>query len=93
MTADKHSSRHGNSVEPPHWIERPENVRKIVIALYAVCAFLLAIDIWVHKHGPFKIEHLWGFYGIYGFIGCVFLVLAAKVLRVFLMRGEDYYDR
>lgn len=95
MTGDKNPHGHGDNVnrEPPHWVERPENVRRIVVAIYAVCAFLLLIDHWIHKHGPFAIEHWWGFYGIYGFIGCVFLVLAAKAMRIFLMRGEDYYDR
>ena len=76
-----------------HWLEQPATVQKIVYALYAVCAVLLLVDPLVHKHGPFAIEHLWGFYGIYGFVGCVFLVLAAKALRVVLMRSEDYYDR
>lgn len=100
MTGDSHTEGlgHGggkreNAGEAPRWVEQPANVKKIVIALYAVCALLLAIDVWIHKHGPFAIEHLWGFYGIYGFVGCVFLVLAAKVMRIVLMRGEDYYDR
>ena len=44
-------------------------------------------------HGPFKIEHVFGFYGLLGFIACVVLVLAAKQLRKVLMRPEDYYDR
>ncbi len=86
---------------PPHalenererWLDDRRNVDKIVYALYAVCAVLLLVDPLVHKHGPFAIEHWWGFYGIYGFVGCVFLVLAAKVLRLIVMRPEDYYDR
>ena len=52
----------------------------------------MLIDPFIHKHGPFAIEHWWGFYGIYGFVGCVFLVLAAKELRKLVMRREDYYD-
>ncbi len=78
-----------------YWLDRPENVTKIVWAVYVICAFLVAIDFMVEKHGegPFKIEHWYGFYGIYGFIACVVLVLAAKLLRRILMRSEDYYDR
>jgi hypothetical protein len=45
------------------------------------------------KHGPFAIEHVYGFYGIFGFVACVALVLIAKQLRRVLMRPEDYYDR
>jgi hypothetical protein len=33
-----------------------------------------------------------GFYGAYGFIGSVFLVLVAKQLRKLLKRPEGYYD-
>ena len=58
-----------------------------------LCALLLVIDPFVHKHGPFKIEHIWGFYGIFGFVACVAVVLIAKQLRKVLMRPEDYYDR
>ena len=32
------------------------------------------------------------FYPVYGFVGCVVLVLVAKWMRSFLMRPEDYYD-
>jgi hypothetical protein len=84
---------HAPEGEAPRWLDNRRNVDKIVYALYAVCAGLLLIDPLVEKHGPFEIEHWWGFYGIYGFVGCVFLVLAAKVLRMIVMRPEDYYDR
>ncbi len=79
--------------EPPRWLDDRRNVDKVVYALYAFSAFLLVIDPLVEKHGPFAIEHWFGFYGIYGFVGCVFLVLAAKELRRLVLRREDYYDR
>lgn len=75
-----------------YWLDEPRNVDRIVYALYAVCALLLVIDPLIHKHGPFAVEHWFGFYGIYGFVGCVALVLGAKELRKLLMRPEDYYD-
>lgn len=78
--------------EKSRWLDDKRNVNKIVYALYALSAGLLVIDPLIHKHGPFGIEHWWGFYGIYGFVGCVFLVLAAKELRKLVMRGEDYYE-
>lgn len=79
--------------EPARWLDDKRNVKKICYALYAFSAALLVIDPFIHKHGPFAIEHWWGFYGVYGFVGCVFLVLAAKELRRLVMRSEDYYDR
>ena len=76
-----------------YWLDDPKNVDRLVHAFYAVCAVLIAIDVFVPKHGPFAIEHWFGFYGWFGFVACVALVLIAKQLRRMLMRPEDYYDR
>ena len=85
-------ARNSRPGEKPRWLDYPGNVNRIVYALYAASALLLVIDPFIHKHGPFAIEHWWGFYGIYGFVCCFFLVLAAKELRKLVKRGEDYYD-
>ena len=37
-------------------------------------------------------ENWFGFYGIYGFVACVILVLAAKELRKLVARAEHYYE-
>ena len=76
-----------------YWLDKPGNVTRLVWSLYGLCGLLLAIDVIVPKHGPFPIEHVFGFYGLFGFIACVVLVLVAKRLRRVLMRPEDYYDR
>lgn len=81
------------AAEPPRWIEQPQTIRKITIALAVISALLLVIDIWIHKHSDFALEHLWGFYGFFGLVGCLVLVMVAKGFRALLMRGEDYYDR
>jgi hypothetical protein len=73
-------------------LDDPGNVTKIVWTLVAVCVALFFADAFYHKHGYFAIEHVFGFYGLFGFIVCVALVLAAKWMRTFLMRPEDYYD-
>lgn len=76
-----------------YWLDKPTSVERIVKSIYAVCALLFIIDFAVHKHGPFAIEYWYGFYGVYGFVACVGLVVAAKQLRRILIRPEDYYDR
>jgi hypothetical protein len=53
---------------------------------------LFLADAFYHKHSYFEAENFFGFYAIFGFVVCVALVLAAKGMRVFLMRSEDYYD-
>lgn len=75
------------------WIDRPENVRKIYIGLWIAGAVLALLDLVVHRHAETGFDGLPTFYALYGFIACVALVLAAKVLRRIVMRGEDYYDR
>ena len=76
-----------------YWLDDKRNVDKIWYALLAVCALLFAADAFYHKHVHFEAEGWFGFYGVYGFVACVFLVLAARVLRRMLMRSEDYYDK
>ena len=81
-----------NDDEKTYWLDDPANVKKVVWALVAVCLIVFLADALIHKHGYFQVEHIFGFYGLYGFIVCVGLVLAAKALRIILMRPEDYYD-
>ena len=79
--------------EKQYWLDKPGSVNKVTRAVYAICALLFLGDLFYHKHPHFEVEAWFGFYGIYGFIACVLLVLAAKELRKVLKRDEDYYDR
>ena len=78
--------------EKQYWLDSKENVTKIYRGVWIACALLLVAEPFVHLHGHFEVEEWFGFYGFYGLIGCVFLVLGAKVLRVVLIRPENYYD-
>ncbi len=88
---DPHSG--GNPDERTYWLDNPKNVKKIVYALYVACAIVFLADLFPYKHHlHYGFEGWFGFYALYGFIGCVVLVLAAKLMRVFIMRDENYYD-
>ena len=78
--------------ERQHIFDNPRNLKRLLWVFYAVCAVLLLLDVVHHRHMIHSWEHLWGFYGIFGFLACVALVLIAKELRKILMRTEDYYD-
>ncbi len=78
--------------ERRYWLDDPRNVDRIVHGLYALCALLLAIDLFPYKHSHYPFADWFGFYAFYGFFCCVGLVLTAKGLRVFVKRDEDYYD-
>jgi len=92
-----------NPNDRKHFFDDPQHVTLVLRVLYGVCAFVFLLDIVnliLHVaggHGLRHAERWWeglpGFYPIYGWVSCVFLVLAAKQLRKILMRDEDYYDR
>ena len=69
------------------------NVRRVLYSLYVFCAVLLVIDFLYHRHSLHPWESWTGFYAVYGFVGCVLLVLIAKLLRGLVKRPENYYDK
>ena len=79
--------------EAPRWLDRKANVTKVAWALYIVCAAVILLDFPIHRHADSSFDGNFGFYGAYGFIGSVMLVLVAKnILRRIVKRPEDYYD-
>ena len=77
--------------EKRYWLDDLSNVQKLLYALYAACGVLILLDLTYHKHTMLDFEGWFGFYGVYGFIACVLLVLTAKVLRRLIGRPLDYY--
>ena len=75
-----------------YWLDSQDNVAKVYKAVWIVCIALLVVEPLVHMHPVFAIDQSFGFYGWYGFFACVGLVLAAKVMRILLMRDGSYYD-
>ena len=78
--------------EKKYFFDDPKNVKRILYVLYGCCALLFALDFVIHRHVVHSWENLWGFYPLYGFVGCVVLVLVATWMRTFLMRPENYYE-
>lgn len=66
-------------------------VRLILRLLIGACVLLFALDLVVDRTTHAPGEGLPGFYAVYGFVGCVLLVLSAKQLRKVVMRDEQYY--
>ena len=82
-----------NDNEKQYLFDNPKNVKRLLYIVYACCAVLVLLEFVIHRHIYHSWEELFGFYPIYGFVGCVVLVLVAKWMRTFLMRDEDYYDK
>ena len=75
---------------PGVW-DKKGNQDLLLRTLYVVAALLVVVDFVIHRHTEHPWEHVKAFYPLYGFVGIVILVLAAKGLRRLVMRPEDYY--
>ena len=64
----------------------------LIYILYITCAALLLIDVLFARHGYFDSESAPGFYIVFGIVAYIVTIMAAKVLRKFVKRNEDYYD-
>jgi len=74
-----------------HLFDNAKNVKRFLYLFYGSCGVLFILDFVVHRHIILSWENLWGFYPIYGFVGCIVLVQAAKWARTYLMHPENYY--
>ncbi len=73
------------------WVDDRSKVDKFFWGVVAVGILLTLLDLFYHKHVYFETENIFGFYSFYGFFMCAALVVAARAMRVVLMRSEDYY--
>ena len=80
-------------MDKPSWLDQPTNVRRLYRGLWGLGALLVLADLVVRRHAEAGFDGWFGFYAGYGFVACVALVLAAKLLRRAVMRPQDYYDR
>jgi len=83
------------SHERKYWLDDPRNVTKVFWGVCILCAAVALVDVGgflYHKEAHFNLERIWNFHGLYGFVSCWLLVLAAKRLRKWVKRDEDFYD-
>lgn len=90
---DGHCTPHVGSTDAS-WFERPENVRKMIVALVIVCVGLVLAEFFYTNHHPhFGIESSFAFQAWFGFVTFVVIVFLGRLLRMIVSRPEDYYDR
>jgi hypothetical protein len=65
-----------------------------ITGLMAVIAVVLGFFVHTSEEEQgFWFNHVWGFFALLGFLGCVALIFVAKWLgHYWLQRKEDYYD-
>ena len=77
--------------EKQYFFDKARNIKRVLVGFLLVSAVVLGIDLFFDRHTDHRFEELVGFYGIWGFVSCVVLVLAARELRKLVMRKEDFY--
>ncbi|NKB26088.1 MAG: hypothetical protein GKR99_00340 [Rhodobacteraceae bacterium] len=73
------------------WVDRPGSAHRLFWGLAMVCIVLVMLDFTYKKYGHFGVEAIPGAYGIYGYVMFTLLIFAAKILRDFIKRPENYY--
>jgi len=76
-----------------------EFLRNHLKAVVFLCCAVLASSVFFDlalvdkEHAHTLIEHLPGFWSLFGFLGCVIIILASKWFgHAGIMKREDYYD-
>ena len=75
-----------------NWFYRESSIKKIWIIAIVILILAILIEVLVTLHPHFKVEGLFAFHAIYGFIACVGMVIFAKLLGYLIKRKDDYYD-
>lgn len=73
-----------------------DNLKLVVRICYVVLALVVAYDIgFVDKeHAHTWVEHIPGFWALFGFVACVLIIIGSKWYgHLGIMTREDYYDR
>lgn len=75
-----------------HWLVRPSTIRKLIYLSIIVLSIVALLDFAIKSYSNFGIDGTPFFYSWYGFVTCVGMVVAAKLLGIFLKRKDSYYD-
>lgn len=80
-------------MEKKYFFDKPKNVKGFLWGFYISLLLLIAVDLFISKHPYFAWEEYPSFYGAFGLVACILLVLGAKyILRPIVKRKENYYD-
>jgi hypothetical protein len=75
------------------FFDKPENIKRLWIMLYAICGLLIISDLMTHRHAYFGFDSFFGFYALLGFVSCAALILFSKLVGLLLKVKENYYDK
>ena len=70
-------------------------LKTVVRVCFGLLALLILVDALLvdKEHAHTRLEHLPAFWSVFGFLGCVVIVIASKWFgHAGIMTREDYYD-
>lgn len=80
-------------MEKKYLFDKPENIKKLKIIFYIALAITVISDFFVvRKYVHFPWDHVPGFYALFGFVACVFIIILAKAIGLIIVKKEGYYD-
>lgn len=72
-----------------------QRLKTVVRICFGLLALLILLDAVVvdKEHAHTRLEHLPAFWSIFGFLGCVLIIIGSKWFgHAGIMTREDYYD-
>lgn len=77
------------------FFDKPGNIRVMLILFYLTLVGLIVVDFVfiTDRHGYFHWDGAYGFFAAFGFVACVMVITISKILRFFLKREENYYEK
>ncbi len=97
METENHTTGTPDSGGGEYWLDQRKNINLIFWGLVGTCALLVVIQIVMDRSvdppTEFELQKWPGFYGAFGYVAFLVIVLAGKYLRKLVMREEDYYVR
>lgn len=75
-----------------NWFYRESSIKKLWTGAIIILALTVIAELFITLHPHFKIESIFSFHAIYGFVACVVMVVFAKLLGFLIKRKDDYYD-
>ncbi|HSB24691.1 MAG TPA: hypothetical protein VLE94_16450 [Burkholderiaceae bacterium] len=77
--------------DKPHWLDRPNNVKRLWRGFLVVLALTVLAELLVNMHPRFEIESVFAFNAWFGLIACAAMIVFAKALALVLKRPDGYY--
>jgi uncharacterized membrane protein YdjX (TVP38/TMEM64 family) len=75
-----------------HWLSHPKTIKKLWFVMLCILFFSIFIQFFFPVYGHFEIEQSFGFGAWFGFLTCVLMIVAAKLLGFLIKRPDNYYE-